>query len=144
MNSVKYKKQKGFTLIELVIVGILIGTLSMVTMSKVDQYALRGSAQEGVALLKRTQIHLEQFFQDNRTYIDGCSNINLEDLTKNVKTFDLTCETYVNGYDLIAVGKKGITYTLSSNGDMATTSAPSNWNTSSSCWVINKDGTCLK
>ena len=63
--------QKGFTLIELMIVVVVIGILSAIAMPAYTDYVKRGKAAEATATLADMRIKMEQFFQDNRTYIGG-------------------------------------------------------------------------
>lgn len=67
-----FKKQKGFTLIELMIVVVLIGVLSGVVISIVNAGGFRSKARDSqrIADLEKIRSSLELYFSDNRSYPD--------------------------------------------------------------------------
>jgi len=65
------KTQKGFTLIELMIVVVVIGILASIGIPAYNDYVTRGKLVEATSALSDGRIKMEQYFQDNRTYVGG-------------------------------------------------------------------------
>ena len=57
--------QKGFTLIELMIVVAIIGILASIAIPQYSDYVKRGKAAEATSNLATLRIKMEQCFQDN-------------------------------------------------------------------------------
>jgi type IV pilus assembly protein PilE len=65
------KFAKGFTLIEILMVVALIGILAAIAIPAYGNYVIRGKLVDASTQLSDARIKLEQFFQDNRTYVGG-------------------------------------------------------------------------
>ena len=63
--------QKGFTLIELMIVVAIIGILASVAMPAYTNYVKKGKAAEATSTLADLRVKMEQCFQDNRDYTNA-------------------------------------------------------------------------
>lgn len=137
------QSQKGFTLVELMIVVVIVGILASVALPAYTDYTLRGRIPEATANLANKRVQLEQYFQDNRTYM-GAATCNADSTTSQY--FDFSCTTQsATAYTVQATGKgsmSGFTYTIDQNNAKATTSVPSGWSTNSGCWVTAKGGAC--
>lgn len=145
------KMQKGFTLIELMIVVAIVAILAAVAFPAYQDYVIRGKITDATSGLAAKRIRVEQFFQDNRTYVGsetgtgGCASD-----TTTSKHFNFSCTTPTStAYTLQAVGKGGMagfTYTVdqaNAKGTATTSGAPSGWTSiSATCWVIKKGGAC--
>ena len=70
MNKLKHI-QKGFTLIELMIVVAIIGILAAIAVPNYQEYVRRARASEATSALADMRIRMEQYFQDNRRYTGG-------------------------------------------------------------------------
>lgn len=116
------KRQIGFTLIELMVVVAVVGLLSAIAIPQYTQHVTKGKLQEAPAQLLDWRVRMEQWFQDNRTYVNGCDNTK----PANTKYFSYTCpitETATT-YTLSAQSIGGLVGT--SNGDYTYTLTESN------------------
>lgn len=133
-------KNKGFTLVELMITVVIIGILAAVAMPSYQAYAIRGNIPEASSGLSELRLRIEQFFADNRTY-EGftCPT------PGQAKNFTFTCPTLTaNTYSISAVGKStsnvyGFTYTINQSGTRASDTP---WGDSNTCWISKQDGGC--
>jgi type IV pilus assembly protein PilE len=145
------KLQKGFTLIELLIVVAIVGILAAVALPAYSNYVTRGKIPEATSNLASKRVQMEQFYQDNRTYVGG-SGCTAD--TTSSKYFDFSC-TPAPGvaptttvYTIQAVGKSsmaGFTYTIDQSNTKQTTAAPVGWAAAAmptSCWITKQGGTC--
>jgi type IV pilus assembly protein PilE len=134
----------GFTLIELMIAVAIVSILAAVALPAYNQYVIRGNLPQATSRLATLQVQMEQFFQDNRTYL-GAPGCNAD--TSN-RYFDFSCSTQTaTAFTLQAVGKgsmAGFTFTVNQQNVRASAALPSGWTTPSpnNCWAIRKDGVC--
>jgi type IV pilus assembly protein PilE len=138
----------GFTLVELLIGIAIIGILSAIALPSYRDYMTRGRIPEATAALATKQAQIEQFFMDQRTYVNApaCANDTAG------KFFNVSCNNdsgtttaTATAFTLSARGKNemsGFTFTVDQSGTKATPAVPSGWTTSTSCWVTKKDGSC--
>jgi type IV pilus assembly protein PilE len=141
LKSKSHPTQSGFTLIELMIVVAVIGILAAIAIPNYRDYIKRGKAAEATSNLATLRVKMEQYFQDNRTYVDGpCAPIS------GAQYFTYSC----------SVTPTATAYTLKATGDEAKGMAnfeftlnQSNAKTSkfdgtvgSTCWLSKKGGTC--
>ncbi|MBC7572789.1 MAG: prepilin-type N-terminal cleavage/methylation domain-containing protein [Herminiimonas sp.] len=61
-------KNKGFTLIELMITVAIVGILVAVALPAYTNYSNRGKITDALAALGDYRVKMEQYFQDNRNY----------------------------------------------------------------------------
>lgn len=130
------KKQKGFTLIELMIVVAVIGILASIAMPAYNDYVTRGKLVEGTSALADGRIRMEQFFQDNRTYAGGPCPAATTNFTYVCNGLSTT--TYLitaMGIDSLV----GFSYTINQDNTRTSTTL---WGNSTTCWVMKKGGAC--
>ncbi len=131
---------KGFTLVEVMIVVVIVGILAAVAVPAYNDYVLRGKIQEAFSNLAAMRVNAEQYFQDNRTYVGWACAMNGTHFAYNSQT--QTSTTYV----IRATGQggaAGFTYTIDQANTRGTTAVGSGWSgAGNACWVTKKDGSC--
>ncbi len=135
MNTVKHL-QKGFTLVEIMIVVAIIGILASIAIPSYQEYVLRARASAATGALADMRIKMEQYFQDNRTYDLGpCTAATGTDTTY----FAFGCSvTTATAYTLTATGSGSMAaYTYSIDQNNAKSSS-----FNASCWQLKPGGSC--
>jgi type IV pilus assembly protein PilE len=138
---------RGFTLIEVMITVAIIGILSAIALPMYSDYIRRGRIPEAISNLAGTQVRLEQYFQDAKSYLNGTACGVAAPVAGKYFNFSYTvCNA--TAYTLQASGygsMAGFNYTIDQDGNKATlTGLPSGWTPPSpnNCWVTNKGGAC--
>jgi type IV pilus assembly protein PilE len=141
------KLARGFTLIELMIAVAIVAILATIALPSYQDYVRRGQLTEGTGGLADYRVKMEQFFQDNRTYVGGglgnCGATPSGGLSK----FALTCAATATTFTATMTGSgaltTGFTYTVDqSNAKAATVTGVSGWSGNASCWVTKQGGIC--
>jgi len=142
-------KKSGFTLIELMITVAIVSILAAIALPQYKNYLLRGRIPDATTNLSSKRIKMEQFFQDNRTYV-GATAGNTDTTTSQYFNFDAAgggADTRTaTGYTLYAVGKNsmaGFTFTLDqSNAKTTTVTGVNGWTGNTTCWIVRTGGQC--
>jgi len=140
------KRTLGFTLIELMIVVAIVGILATIAYPAFTDYLIRGRIPDATSGLAAKRVELEQFFQDNRTYVNApaCNN---DAATSRWFTFSCNGTATATAYTLTATGRDAMTnfaYTVNQANVKASAITRSGWNNPNpnNCWAIRKDGSC--
>ena len=147
---------RGFTLLELMIVVAVVGILATIALPSYRDYITRGKITEATSNLADMRVKLEQFFQDNRTYVGGCvagtvaplpSGSNARYFAYSCPALTLTATTFTVQADGVAAeGMGGFQYTVNQANAKVTTvtgvAAAAGWTGNASCWVTKKGGVC--
>jgi len=139
-------KQKGFTLIELMIVVAVIGILAAIAYPNYTQYVRRGKAAEATSTLADLKIRMEQYFQDNKTYVDigGVVVAPCSPAPGSTKYFTYACNPQTAATFTLtatAVAGQGIdnfSFTIDQSGFKTSIFD----GTSGNCWLTHQGGTC--
>ena len=140
----------GFTLIEAMITVAIIAILASVAMPSYKDYVLRGKLTQAYGTLAGLGVNLQQYYQDNRTFVAACGSSGIAALPANDGNFSYACPVatltattfQATATGLSGTAAAGFTFTLDQNGTRKTTNAPTGWTTSTSCWVRNQSGSC--
>jgi type IV pilus assembly protein PilE len=154
-------RERGFTLIELMITVVIVAILAAVAVPSYTSYITRAKIAEATTNLSDLRVKMEQFYQDNRKYNGAtagtCGLWPLPAATvANYKYFTFTCTSSTPSgpgdqkYTISATGgvtggdqnMTGFTFTINEANTRATTGVPSGWTASTSCWVSRKSGSC--
>jgi type IV pilus assembly protein PilE len=142
--------QRGFTLIELMIVVAIIGILAAIALPSYNDYIRRGQIAEAFGQLADFRTKMEQYYQDNRNYgVDACA----DDATANkwnsftsTQFFGYGCKLGDSGQSFVitATGSTaaaiGHVFTIDQVGNRATTQFKGQ-TVAAACW-LTKSATC--
>jgi type IV pilus assembly protein PilE len=137
-------RSAGFTLLELMVAVAVAGILATLALPSFSEYLLRGRIPQAAARLSTSELHLEQYFQDRRTYAGApeCTG----DTTSNTY-FDFGCPVVDDAHFVVqAVGKgsmSGFVFSVDDQSIRRTVSVPTGWSLpGTDCWVVRRDGSC--
>jgi type IV pilus assembly protein PilE len=156
------RKTGGFTLIEMMITVAIIGILTAIALPSYRNYVIRGKLVAGTNALATMRASMEQYYQDNRTYMSVSASSTVTPCTANAVTasnslpFNVNCATTgdvptATTYRLRASGTgavAGAVYTIDQTGAMTTVSYPTVWGGTASlpsnanCWLMRKGDSC--
>ena len=143
MNTV----QRGFTLIELMIVVAIVAILAAIALPAYQDYVRRGNIPEATSELASRRVALEQWFQDNRDYSVAGGPCAAPWTSKH---FSFSCGNLTaTTYKITATGTgtlmSGFVYTLDqgvTTVNVLTRASTTPFGNSTTCWVTRKGGTC--
>jgi type IV pilus assembly protein PilE len=140
-------RQRGFTLIELMITVAIIAILAAIAIPSYRDYVVRGALPEAFSTLSGHRVKMEQFFQDNRTYEDACEAGTVATTPAATERFTYDCESDTNTYTITATGNDaspaaGFVFTIDQSNVRDTTGVADGWTDADGCWVMRKDGSC--
>src|ERR1700680_4841397 len=142
-SMVATHRARGFTLLQVMIVVLIVGILAAIALPNYADYVRRGKIIEATQRLSEARTKLEQWFLDNRTYVGGCAEPpqQLGDLGGN-SPFFLVCVTPTAAtYTVTATGvpAKGMdvlfVYTVDQTNLKTSTGPPAlGWSVNGACW----------
>ena len=129
-------KQNGFTLLELMIVVAIIGILASIAIPAYSDYVLRAKLAQATSALSDGRIKMEQFFQDNRTYIGSpCPAATTH--------FTYACNSLgLDAYTITATNMATIPAFVFTINQANTKTSATYWGNNNTCWVTKKGGAC--
>lgn len=130
--------QKGFTLIEVMIVVAIIGILAAIAYPSYDEYVKRGNRTEGQAFLQDVAARQERYFSQNNKYVTDTNEIaklGITDTASSTGKYTVALVDGGGGYSLTATNSfndaKCVTLTLNALGVKGSTGSRSDNN---DCW----------
>ena len=141
--------QRGFTLIELMIVVAIIGLLAAIAIPMYGDSVTRSKIIDGTTKMGDYRTQMEKYFMDNRTYLNaGACGATLPVPAGN-DAFTVSCvaaagppQTYViTATGIAARGMTGFVYTVD-QANAKTSAGPGGKYTNATCWALRKDGSC--
>lgn len=142
--------QRGFTLVELMVVVAVVAILAGVAMPSYFDYVRRGQLPEAQAALSDFRVKMEQYYQDNRNYGAGnCADVGPPNWSAGTGALNYGAAQFFTygcaltgggqGYTVIATGSSGRAvghaYTINHN-NARTTTVFKGVVATRSCWVI--------
>ncbi|MGC2049058.1 MAG: pilin [Gallionella sp.] len=130
------KYAKGFTLIELMIVIAVIAILAGIGLPAYGDYVKRGKLVEATTQLSDGRVKIEQYFQDNRTYVGG-------PCPATTKHFTIACSALTaTTYTITATGKTDLSTFSYTIDESNTRTSATPWGNGASCWIMRKGDPC--
>jgi len=140
-------RRQGFSLIETMIVVAIIAVLATIALPSYAAYIKRARILEAVARLSDARARMEEYFLDQRSYVDNGGRCGVLAAAGSADAFSLTCAATATTFTYTATGDAGkgmagFIYTIDQAGAKATLSLPAPWSRTADCWTIRADGSC--
>ena len=145
MNNVSIR---GFRLLETMIVVAIVAVLATIALPSYADYIKRARIMEAVGRLSDARAHMEEFFLDQRSYVDAAGTCGAPaPASSAADAFALGCTATATTFTYTATGAaaKGMdafAFTIDQAGTKATLSVPRNWLRTPDCWTLRADGSC--
>ena len=141
------RRHQGFTLIEVMIVVAIVAILAAVAIPSYTEYIQRSRIIESTSTLASMRVKMEQYFQDNRSYVNSCTAGTVAPTPVATTFFTYLCSNLGNSTYLVTATGVGAManfgFTIDQANNQLTTAVPSNWTLpTAQCWVKKRDGSC--
>lgn len=132
------QRSRGFTLIEMMIVVVILAILAAIALPSYQKYVLRSHRAEGQALLSEAAARQERYFAQNNSYASSAAALNMTSYVASLQYYGLAISNVgASTYTLTATAtgsqardSECLTLTL----DQAGTRGATGTGTASSCW----------
>lgn len=145
------RRSQGFTLIEIMMVIAIIGILLAFAVPQYQNYVRQSRVTIATSVLSAMRVSMEQYFQDNRSYIGACQPGTVAPTpgpapNATNPSFNFACSNLgLTTYTVTATGAgpmAGFVYTINEQNVRATTSTGPWGVASATCWIQQKGGNC--
>lgn len=159
------RNEKGFTLLELMIVVAIIAILAAIALPSYQDYITRSKFQEATSTLADLRVKMEQNFMDNRRYnatgVLGTCGIpgGLTPTVPGAKYFTFACASSnavgagdqqftITATGIAAQGLDGVAFTVDHANTKATVvtaatpMANKGYASNAGCWIVKKPSQC--
>lgn len=139
----------AFSLTELMIALAVLAVLAAVAHPSYTAYVQRGRVVEAVTRLSEARARMEQFFLDQRAYVDQSGACGVMPAAPAAgDAFVFSCTGTASTYTYTATGRidgsmAGFAYSVDEGGSRSTLAVPDTWIRRAECWTIRQDGYCL-
>ena len=142
-------KSGGFTLIELMVAVVVIAILSAIAIPQYNDYVTRSRIPMATSTLADMSVRMEQYFQDNRTYIGACAANTAAPLPAANTYFVFSCpaaDLTATTFRVRATGQGAMAnfvYDVTQAGK-STQGVPAGWAAPNpnTCWATKRGGEC--
>lgn len=145
------KQAKGFTLIELMIVVVVIAILASIAIPSYSRYVTRSKVPEATSNLAALRVQMEQYYQDTRSYITAGGACGIGAVPAATANFTYACVGTTTTYFITASGSgsmSGFSYVVNElnvkTSAMSGQAAAAGWaaHSPNTCWVTKTGGAC--
>ena len=137
--------QKGFTLIELMIVVAIIAILASIAVPSYTRYVARAKVAEAISQLSDLRNRMERNYQDKRRY--SCEDVTMP-TSPAVQHFSYACSTpsgnqtfLITATGVATQGMSGFEFTINQDNARRTTAFPDT-SVPANCWITKHGGSC--
>jgi type IV pilus assembly protein PilE len=146
--SAVVRKERGFTLIELMIAVAIVGLLATIAYPAYTQYVRRGKIAEALGELATLRVRLEQYYQDKRDYGSSASACGVPMPSQPSFTFSCnwgsggTLQSFLaTATGLESAGMDGYVFTVDHANTQQTTQFEGAAS-SATCWLKKRGESC--